>query len=231
MSSTAKATLFLMIATVISKILGFVRELVLASAYGASVYSDAYIVSMNIPLVICSTIGLTIGTIFIPIYIEIMSKRGNEHALKFTNNMLNIVGIISVFLVILGFIFIELLVKIFAIGFEGEALSTTINFSRILLITIIFTSLGNIITAYLQSHNNFIIPGIMSIPKNIIIIVSIILSVRYGPYLMIWGTLLGSVIEFLFQIPASMKKGYRYRPYLYIQDEYIKKAMYLRSCS
>lgn len=227
MSSTAKATLFLMIATIISKILGFVRELVLASSYGASVYSDAYIVSMNIPLVICSTIGLTIGSIFIPLYIEIISKHGNEHALKFTSNMINIVGIISMLLVILGFIFIEPLVKIFAMGFNGEALSTTINFSKILLLTIIFTSLGNIITAYLQSHNNFIIPGIMSIPKNIIIIVSITLSVKYGPYLMIWGTLLGSVVELLFQIPASIKKGYKYKLYLYLQDEYIKKAMYL----
>lgn len=227
MSNTAKATFLLMIATVISKVLGFIRELVLASSYGVSIYSDAYIISMNIPLVICSTIGLTICTIFIPLYIEINSKNGKMGALKFTNNIFNIVFIMSIFLIILGVIFMEQLVTIFAIGFKDEVLNITVNFSRILMLSILFTALGNVMTAYLQSHNNFIIPGIISIPKNIIVICSIILSVKYGPYIMIWGTLLGSIFELLIQIPSAAKIGYKYNLYIDIKDIYIKKAFYL----
>ena len=71
MSKVAKATIGLMIATMIAKILGFVRELVLASSYGLSIYSDAYITAMNIPTIIFTAIGGSLGTVLIPLYFDI----------------------------------------------------------------------------------------------------------------------------------------------------------------
>ena len=71
MSKVAKVTLGLMIVTIIAKILGFGRELVLASAYGASMYSDAYLVAMNIPTVIFTSIGGALSTTFIPMYFDV----------------------------------------------------------------------------------------------------------------------------------------------------------------
>ena len=82
MSKVAKATLGLMVATIIAKILGFGRELVLASSYGASMYSDAYITAMNIPLVIFTIIGSTIGTVLIPMYFEVNNDLGEKKSIK-----------------------------------------------------------------------------------------------------------------------------------------------------
>ena len=113
MSNLAKATISLMIATMLSKVLGFGRELVLASAYGTSMYSDAYLVALNIPTVIFAAIGTALSTIFIPIYYE--AECQGDH-IKLTNNILNIVTILSLLVSILGFIFTEELVKIFAMG-------------------------------------------------------------------------------------------------------------------
>lgn len=227
MSKVAKAALGLMIATIIAKVLGFGRELVLASSYGASMYSDAYITAMNIPTVLFTIIGTTLGTVLIPMYFEVNSDLGEKEALNFINNVFNIVIVICILLAILGFLFTGRLVKVFAMGFEGQTLKIAIDFTKITIIGIVFTGLSYVMTAYLQIKNNFTIPGLISVPKNIIIIVSIILSVKYNPYIMIWGTLIGIATEFLFQLPFSIKKGYKYQPYINIKDKYIKRMAWL----
>ena len=227
MSNVAKATIGLMMATIIAKVLGFGRELVLASSYGASMYSDAYITAMNIPTVLFTIIGSTLGTVLIPMYFEVNNDLGEKKALNFTNNVFNIVIAICIVLAILGFIFTEQLVKAFAIGFEGQTLKVAIDFTRITIMGIVFTGLSYVMTAYLQIKNNFTVPGLISVPKNIIIITSIILSVKYNPYIMIWGTLLGIATEFLFQLPFAIKSGYKYQPYINIKDKYIKKISWL----
>ena len=227
MSKVAKATIGLMIATIIAKVLGFGRELVLASAYGASMYSDAYLTAMNIPVVLFTIIGNTLGTVLIPVYFEVNGNLGENKSLNFISNVFNIVIAICIVLALLGFIFTEQLVKIFAMGFEGQTLEIAIDFTRITIIGIVFTGLSYVMTSYLQIKNNFTVPGIVSVPKNIIIIASIILSVKYNPYIMIWGTLIGIATEFIFQLPFAIKCGYKYQPYINIKDKYIKKMSWL----
>lgn len=227
MSKVARVTFSLMIATVIAKILGFGREIVLASVYGTTMYSDVYITCMNIPVVIFASIGSALSTTFIPMFFSIKEKEGEKEALKYTNNVFNIVVILCILLSILGLIFTENLVKIFAIGFEGERLLIAIKFTRIIITSIIFTGLSYIMTSYLQIKNNFTVPGLISIPKNLIIIVSILLSVKYGPYCMIWGTLIGMSVEFIFQLPFAIKNGYRYNLYINIKDKNLKKTILL----
>ncbi|MCC3862740.1 murein biosynthesis integral membrane protein MurJ [Terrisporobacter petrolearius] len=227
MSKIAKATIGLMIATILTKILGFARSLVLASSYGANMYSDAYIVAMNIPIVIVASIGAAISTILIPMYSEINSNSGEKKALEFTNNILNIVVIICLILSILGFIFTEPLVKLFAIGFGAEKFSITVDFTRILLISIVFSGISFIMTSYLQIKNRFTITGLITIPRNIIIIISTILSTKFGPYVMVWGTLVGLAMDLLFMIPFAVKEDYKYKLYINIKDEYVKKCLLL----
>ena len=150
-----------------------------------------------------------------------------KKALNFTNNVFNIVIAMCIVLAMLGFIFTEELVKVFAMGFEGQTLKVSIDFTRITIIGIVFTGLSYIMTAYLQIKNNFTVPGLIGVPKNIIIITSIILSVKYNPYIMIWGTLIGIATEFIFQLPFAMKSGYKYQLYINIKDKYIKKMSWL----
>ena len=75
MSKLARATFGLMVATIIAKILGFGRELVLAAGYGTSIYSDAYVTAMNIPQVIFAIIGSTLATVLIPMYMKYIVKK------------------------------------------------------------------------------------------------------------------------------------------------------------
>ena len=227
MSKLARATFGLMVATIIAKILGFGRELVLAAGYGTSIYSDAYVTAMNIPQVIFAIIGSTLATVLIPMYMEVHSEEGEKASLKFINNVFNLVILACIILSVLGFVFTKQIVNVFAVGYEGEALQVAINFTRITILGIVFTGLSYVMTSYLQIKNDFIMPGLSSVPKNIIIIVATLLSIKHGPYLMIWGTLIGMASEFVFQLPYAIKKGYRYVPVIDIKDKYIKKMAWL----
>ena len=227
MSKVAKSALVLIIATMAAKVLGFMRELALASTYGTTMYSDAYLIAIGIPSIIFTAIGASIATTFIPMYLDREQKYGEEESLKFTNNIIHIVLIVSIIIGLIGFLFTEQIVKIFAVGFNEEAFNLTVKFTKMLILGIIFTGLSSIMTAYLQVKNNFTIPGLIAIPKNIIIISSIILSSKFGLYIMIWGYLIGMISEFLFQVPFAINSGYRYKAYLNIGDDYVKKMVWL----
>lgn len=227
MSKVAKTTIGLMIVTMLSKCLGFGRELVLGAAYGATSYSDVYITAMNIPITLFSVIGTGLATTFIPLYYENRNVGGEEKGIKFINNTLNIVLVLGTLIAILGIIFTEPLVKLFAIGFEGKEFTMAVHFTRIMMFGGLFLAITKIMTSYLQTKERFIIPGLVGVPYNIIIIVSIILSVKTNVYILAIGTLLAMASQFLFQIPFASKEGYKYRPILNLKDEYVKKMIWL----
>ena len=93
-NKVTKATITLMMATMLAKILGFVREQVLSYAYGISMYTDVYVTAMSIPTVIFAGIGVAISTTFIPIFCDIENRCGERESAKFTNNVLMIVIVV-----------------------------------------------------------------------------------------------------------------------------------------
>ena len=228
MSNLAKSAFWLMVVTMLSKVLGFAREIVLGYFYGTSAYSDIYITSMNIPLVVFVAIGAAIGTTFIPLYHEVLEESGEKRALRFSNNVMSIVVILSLVLALLGYIFAVPLVKLFAMNFTGEKLELTVHFVRIMIIGIVFIGISNIMTSYLQMKGNFTVPGMIGFPNNIIIITSIVMSaIMKNINLLAIGGLLGMLSQFLFQVPFAIKKGYKFKLEIDFKDVYIKKMLLL----
>lgn len=227
MSKAVKATIGLMLATIFAKVLGFGRELVLGAAYGATSYSDAYITALNIPIVIFAAVGTALSTTFIPLYYDAEGEGGEKGALRFSNNILNLTVVLCIVMSILCIAFAKPLVKLFAFGFEGEVFDTTVYFTKVLTLGIVFIALSEIFKAILQIKGNFVIPGLYSLPQNIIIIISIALSVKMGPDVLIWGTLIAMSGTVIIQLPYAYKKGYKYSPYLNIKDKYINKMIVL----
>ena len=114
-----QAALLLMFLEVLSKIMGFIREITLSYFYGASSISDAYLISLTIPTVIFAFVGTGIATSYIPIYSGIVKERGIEAADRFSNNLVNFLLLNCTFIVCIGSIFTEPIVGLFASGFEG----------------------------------------------------------------------------------------------------------------
>lgn len=222
-----KTVLLLMIVTIISKILGFARDLILSFFYGASNISDVYLISLTIPTVIFAIIGKGISTGFIPMYARIENTGGIKKAKHYTNNVANFVTIIGTFILIFGLLFTKYLVKAFASGFEGETLELAISFTRISLLGIYFSGLIYVFSAYLQIKNIFIIPVIMGIPSNIIVIASIFISAHLNLYILSIGSLIATASQFLLLFIFSYKNSYRYSISLDVKDRNIRKMIIL----
>lgn len=227
MSNIAKSTIALMVVTVLSKVLGFGRELVLTYFYGATEISDVYITSSTIPIILFASVGTAIATSFIPLFYELDKNKGREESLKFTNNILHIVITIGLIISIFGYIFSEPLVKLFAMDFSGEKLKVAVDFTRIMIFGVVFIALSNIMTAWLQISGKFTIPGMIGFPFNIFIIIGIVISSKGNINTMAIGTLTAMASQFLFQLPFAVKNGYKYKPYINLKDEYVKKMICL----
>lgn len=223
-----KNVVLLMGLTLLSKFMGFLRELVMGYCYGASMHSDAYFTAYDIPKVLFSLIATAIATTFIPLYYKAKEERGEEGARDFTNNIIGITSLFGILISIFAFIFMEQLVKVFAIGFKGEVLTETVFFARVMLLGYIFSGLSSIMSSYLQSNDEFFVPGIIGIPFNVVVIVSMIVSaMTKNIYILPIGATLGLISQYLIQIPKAVKLGYRPRLKIDFKDKYIKEMMLL----
>ncbi len=227
MSKTAKAALWIMIATMLSKVLGFFREMVFANFYGTGKLSDVFLLALNIPGLIVAVVGSAIATTYIPLYIELKEKKGEEEALKFTNNIMNICAIITVIIAILGLVFTEEFVKVFARGFSGDKFDLAVDFTKIMISGVLFLGVSKILSSYLQVNDNFVIPGLLGIPHNLIIIIAIVISTKTNVYVLAIGALIAMASQFFFQIPFALKRSFKYKPYLNVKDETIKQLTIL----
>ncbi len=222
--SMKKTALYLMIITVVSKITGFLRDVTLSFFYGATAVSDAYIISVTITSVLFSLIIAGISTAFIPMYKQIEVEAGIKAANRFTNNLVNVVLIITTLVVLIGVSFSPFLVKIFAIGFSGENLEKTVYFTKISLIGIYFTSLTQLFIGYLQLNGRFLIPAMVGLPFNIIVMITIYLSdATSSLFFLAIGNVVAALIQMLFLFPSLWKVKYRYTPSLNLKDKNLSK--------
>ena len=217
-----KTALLVMIITILSKILGFGREIVLSYVYGASAITDAYLISQTIPAVIFSFISAGIATGFIPLYSRILNEQGQIEANRYTNNLSNALLLLSSVIVVFVLLFTQPIVKIFASGFSGETLELAIRFTRISVFGVYFTALLNIFAGFLRLHENYIIPALAGFPMNLVIIAFLFISTKTNIYVIAIGSVLATASQLLLLIPFVRKTGYRYQPVLNLKDEYIK---------
>lgn len=218
-----KTAVLLMVIAVLSKASGFLRDITLSFFYGATSSSDAYIVSTTITSVLFSLIIAGISTAYIPMYKQIEHNVDRKSAIGFTNNLINIVLIVTTGVIVVGLVFSNVLVKLFALGFDDETLKVAVLFTRIGLIGIYFTSLTQLFISYLQLNGKFTIPAMIGFPFNIVIILSIYISAQTDIIFLAIGSVFATFFQMLFLIPAIRKTNYRYVPFVHFTDKNIKK--------
>lgn len=218
-----KTAFILMILTIVSKIFGFAKTMVLSYYYGASNISDAYLISLTIPSVIFGIVGVALSTSYIPIYSEIDQKYGVDKSNKYTSNLINIIILISTVIFIFGQVFTEQIVKLFAYGFEEETLVLAVQFTKISLIGIYITGIVYIFSGLLQVKGNYSIPALIRLPLNTFIMIAIFLSSKTNIIVLSIGSLFAFASQLILLIPYTYKNGYRYNLFINFKDKYIKK--------
>ncbi|MEG2538455.1 MAG: murein biosynthesis integral membrane protein MurJ [Clostridium sp.] len=220
-----ETAILIMIATITSKILGFGREIVTSYFYGTGSIAAAYNVALTIPATVFAMIGVGISTGFIPMYSRIEKEVGVKSADRFTSNMTNFVLVICTVIAIVGLIFTEYVVKVFAIALDGQVLEFAIVLTRFTIVGVYFTALVYIFSGYLNLKGNFVIPALVGIPMNIVVIASIALSSNGNVTILGIGLFLSLVVQLVFLLPYIKKTGYKHSFLLDRKDKNLKEMV------
>lgn len=210
--------------TVLAKILGFAREILLSYFFGATGISDAYLVSQTIPGTIFQFVGTGLATSFIPVFMNILTKEGKKRADNFTNTIISIVFIFSSFVILIVWLFTPFVVKIFASGFHGETLNYAIWFTRINIMSLYFSSMIYVFTSYLQACNKFKTVAFAAVPNSIVIIASIVLGAKLHIYALPIGSVVAVFIQLMFIYVGVGQREFKFSLNTDFKNKYVKEV-------
>jgi len=225
-NKAVKTVSLIILATALSKILGLVRQMVMAYFYGGSDENAAIGVALNIPLSFFDIFfGAAILGVFIPIYnsfssfgkdkneFGISDKTGkSDKAEEFANIFLSFVILATGLLVLAGIVFAPRIVDVMAAGFSDETKRMTVDLLRIMLPMIMFTGSVFTLTGVLQSKGEFLAPALVSAFSNLCVIAYFVfLDGYFGVYGLAVAYLVSWSVQLLTLIIPLYRKKFKYR--------------------
>ena len=215
--------------TLVSKVLGLLRDIVFAGYYGTGFEATAYFTAIKIPTQIVDLIlSSAIVSTFVPVFNEVMQKDGKEKANLFANNFINVIAIISAGISILGMLFAPQIVKLLAGGFDIKTYELTVELIRITFPMIIFTAMAFSFVGFLQSYGEFNVPAMISGVSNLVVIVFLLLfNNKAGIHGVTICMVVAWLLQLLIQLPFAKKFGYKFDYKVNFKDGNLKKVFLL----
>ncbi|MEW6410181.1 MAG: murein biosynthesis integral membrane protein MurJ [Nitrospirota bacterium] len=201
------------IATFLSRILGFVRDMVLARFFGATQAADAFFVAFRIPNLLRELFAEgSMSAAFIPVFTEYLTVKSKKEALRVASVAFTLLLVALSIIVLLGIAVAPLIVMAIAPGFVPypEKFSLTIELTRIMFPYLLFIGLSAVAMGVLNSMRAFTSPALSPAMFNIIVIASIIIaSVSLdNPIIGVAvGVVIGGIFQFFFQLPSLRSRG------------------------
>lgn len=198
--------------SVVSKLIGLLRDRLLASTFGASGELDVYYAAFRLPDFVFNTLVLgALSAAFIPVFLEWWNK-DKETSWKITNTLITVLTVVLTISAVIMWIFAEPLMRIIAPGFNFEQHLLTVNLTRIILPSIVIFGISNVISGLLNIFKRFIVYSLAPIMYNLGIVTGIIFFVpRLGVQGLAWGVLLGALLHLLIQLPSAFKIGWHFQ--------------------
>ena len=222
--TAAQTAILMMILTLISKVFGFVREMAMAYFFGTTYVTDALVIALAIPGIIFGGIFGSVATAYMPLFSKTIETDGERAGSKLTSEVINLLFIVSIVASIIGILFSNQIVSIFASGFTGETARLASNFTKITLCYVLFTSIAGVIESYLQYKGIFLVQIVLGYIQNIVIISVIIISAYTSHYYLAFGWLLAYIARLLIILIIAKKRGLKYSPVFKV-DETVKKII------
>lgn len=200
-------------ATLLSRIFGFLRDVVIAGYFGAGLGSDAFFVAFRIPNLLRRLFAEgSLSIAFIPVFTEYLTNKGKDEAFKLAGSAILLLSIILTMLALVGILLSPLIVRIIAPGFAGspEKLSLTITLTRIMFPYIFFIGMVALCMGILNVLGHFAAPALAPVFLNLAMIGGVFFI---SPHLsepitgLAIGVIIGGVLQLFLQIPFIIRKG------------------------
>ena len=227
--NASKTISVVMVITLLGKVLGLVRDRLLAVNYGTGMEANAFYTASRIPRVFFDAVfASAIAACFIPVFSGYLTREGKEKAMRFAGTFLTVMTVLTALLSAVGMGFAGPLVELFADGYDQETAALAVELTRVMFPTVLFTGIAFSFVGILQSLDEFNVPAIISTVSNVVIIAYYFtLNRRFGIYGLAVAFLLGWLLQAVVQVPALGRKGFRYYPGFDWRSEGMKQVFAL----
>lgn len=226
-NSVTLAAALVAVSSVLSRLLGIVRDRILAGKFGADIELDIYYTAFRIPDLLFNLVVLgAISAGFLPVFSSLINnkKKERKEAWLLASNIINSLVLSLTILSLLGIIFAPFLMKFIAPGFSNSERLAAAKLTRIMFLSPIFLGLSGVISSILQTFKRFIIYSLAPVFYNIGIIIGALVFVPlWGIVGLAWGVVLGAFLHFIIQVPSTLNLGFKYHKFLSWQDKNIKR--------
>jgi len=218
--------------TLLSRIFGFLRDMVIANYFGTKAVADAFFVAFRIPnLLRRLTAEGAISAAFVPLFAKTLQE-DKEKAFRLANNLLATMTMVLTLIAIIGIIFSPQLLKVIAVGFteDAEKFNLTVELTRLLFPYLLFVSLAAIVMGILNTLGHFAAPSASPVIFNVSIILSVIFLkevFELPVYSLVAGVLIGGVMQLAIQIPFALKVGFRFFAVFDLRSKLLQKVFLL----
>ncbi|TAN42187.1 MAG: murein biosynthesis integral membrane protein MurJ [Nitrospirae bacterium] len=211
----ARAAGIMSVATFISRVLGYVKDMILAVFFGATGLSDTFFAAFRIPNLLRELFAEgSMSSAFIPVLTEYRQKKGEEEARDLVRTTFTVIIIVVGLVCVAGIFFSPAIVAALAPGFLAfpEKFAMTVLLTRIMFPFLLFISLASLVMGALNTKKIFFIPTLAPAMLNItIIVVVVFFASRFShPIIAVAsGVVIGGFVQFAFQLPSFFRSGYR----------------------
>ncbi len=225
-----KAAWLIAVVTVTSKLIGFVRDVVIANCYGASTISDAYFYAYQLPalaIVLLGGVGGPFHSATVAVFSKIipsLREKANNEVNKLFNTFLTASFIAFSIFAVLCFIFSDQIMRIIISGNNTQLISLASMHLKIMSPILIVGGIVGIYYGILISYREFILPNISPILMSIVIIamITLVKNDNTGKILAL-ATTIGAFCQLVYQIPKIKQLGFKLKPNLDFNNVYFKQ--------
>ncbi len=217
--------------TMVSRVLGFVRDTIMARIFGAGVATDAFVVAFKLPNLLRRIFAEgAFSQAFVPILAEYKSQRGDEAARTFVAYVSGLLTLVLALVTALGVLAAPWVVWISAPGFADDVqrFELTSSLLRVTFPYILLISLSSLAGAILNTWNRFAVPAFVPTLLNLsMIFFAVFLTPYFDPPVMAlgWAVLAGGLLQLLYQLPHLRKIGMLVLPRLNLRDSGVWRVM------
>ncbi len=227
-SSVVRSTGVVAASTLASRVLGFIRDMLMAAVFGASGATDAFFVAFRIPNMLRRFVAegtLTIS--FIPVYTEVLMNDGEKEAGDLASRALTLQMLVIAALIYLGIIFSPEIIGVIGYGFRGsESFGLAVDLNRVMFPYLFFVGFVAFSMGILNSHGYFFAPAFSPVLLNVGMISGILVFSRFFDeplYGVSAGVLFGGLFQLILQIPYLVKSGFRLKVSINFSHPQLKK--------
>ena len=219
--------------TLLSRILGFVRDFVIARAFGAGLATDAFFVAFRLPNLLRRLFAEgAFSQAFVPILAEYKNRRGEDETQRLINHVATLLGLILFVVTALGIVLSPLIIYLSAPGFSAQAdkFALTVQLTRITFPYILFMSLTALAGGILNTWGRFAVPAFTPVLLNVSFILMALFAAPWfdPPVLALaWGAFIGGALQLAWQVPFLKKIGRLPRFSFTLKDEGVNRILKL----